>query len=73
MTERIKIFAIAHLVPGLEQAWLQHMRDFDIRHPGCHFEICSDAPPQESLLEMLDKLRVDPELTFTTIFERGKK
>jgi hypothetical protein len=71
MTERTKIFAIAHIPPGLEQAWLQHMRDFDVKHPGCHFEIALEAPDL-SLAEAVEKLRVDPALTFSQIFERRK-
>lgn len=28
------------IVPDeLQQAWLQHLRDFDAAHAGCHFEV----------------------------------
>ena len=67
----IKIFAIAHVPTELKQAWLQHLRDFDVAHPGCHFEVGIDAP-EESMEEMVDQLRIDPALTFTKIFERKR-
>jgi hypothetical protein len=68
-----KIFTIAHLPEELVQAWLQHLRDFDVAHPDCHFEVAMDGPPDESLVEMVEKLTVNPELTFTQIFERHKR
>jgi hypothetical protein len=68
-----KIFVRAEVPEPLVQRWLQHMRDFDSAHHGCHFEVAMDAPPDESLIEMVEKLRVNPELTFTQIFERSRK
>jgi hypothetical protein len=67
----MKIFTVAHVPPELQQAWLQHLRDFDIAHPGCHFEVCMDAPDM-LLSEMVARLQVEPKLTFTKIFEREK-
>jgi hypothetical protein len=66
----IKIFTTAHIPEELQQAWLQHLRDFDTAHPGCHFEVALDAP-DASLIDMLRALRVNPELTFQQIIERG--
>jgi hypothetical protein len=65
----VKIFTIAHVPEELQPAWLQHLRDFDTAHPGCHFEVALDAP-DASLEEMVERLRVEPSLTFTKIFER---
>lgn len=65
-----KIFTVAHVPPELHQAWLQHLRDFDVAHPGCHFEVAIDGPPDVSLAEMVEVLRVNPGLTFQHIFER---
>jgi hypothetical protein len=65
----IKIFTVAHVPEELQRAWLQHLRDFDTAHPGCHFEVALDAP-DASLEEMVERLRVEPRLTFTQIFER---
>lgn len=69
---KVKIFTIAEVPEGLEQAWLQHLRDFDSTHPDCHFVVCADAPPGETMAEMLQKLTVNPSLTFTEIFTRKK-
>lgn len=71
MTTR-KVFTIAHLTPGLEQAWLQHLRDFDAAHPGCHFEVMADTP-EMTLREMVERLRVNPDLTFEQIIMRERK
>jgi hypothetical protein len=67
-----KIFTIAHLPPQLEQKWLQHLRDFDTKHPGCHFEVAIEPPPDVTVGEMVQMLKVEPGLTFTKIFERAK-
>jgi hypothetical protein len=64
-----KVFITAHIPPELEKAWLQHVRDFDVAHEGCHFDIAMDAP-EMSLKEMINKLQVDPALNFTQLFER---
>jgi hypothetical protein len=68
----VKVFTVAHVADDLQQAWLQHLRDFDIAHPGCHFEVMVDSP-NASIAEMVEMLRVEPELAFTQIFERVKK
>jgi hypothetical protein len=65
-----KIFTRAHVPPELEQAWLQHLRDFDTAHPGCHFEVMIDASYGLPLRDVVERLRVEPPLTFTEIFER---
>jgi hypothetical protein len=66
-----RLFAKATLPNALVQPWLQHMRDFDAKNPGCHFEVAVDLPTV-SLHEAIEKLQVDPKLTFTEIFERQK-
>lgn len=66
----VVIFTRAYLPPELAQAWTQHVRDFDTAHPNCHFEMAIDAGPDESLPELVDKLRVNPGLTFQQIFRR---
>lgn len=67
----VKIFTVAHVPEALSQAWLQHLRDFDTAHPGCHFEVGVDGP-EASFADMLKMLRVEPDLTFTKIYERAK-
>lgn len=66
-----KIFTCAHLPPQLEQQWLQHLRDFDNTHPGCHFEVWVESP-EVSMADAIKMLKVEPGLTFTKIFERAK-
>lgn len=61
-----KIFITAHLPDALIQPWLQHVRDFDQQHPDCHFEIAADCPDL-SLAQMVEALRISPELTFNEI------
>lgn len=67
----MKIFTVAHVPDDLQQAWLQHLRDFDTAHIGCHFEVGIDGP-DTSMAEMIERLRVEPKLTFTQIFEKTK-
>lgn len=67
----VKVFTIAHVPEKLQQAWLQHLRDFDTAHPGCHFEVLADAP-ESSWAEMVEALTVDPALTLQQIIERGR-
>lgn len=40
--------------------FLQHVRDFDVANPGCHFEIFATAPdlPTEEVRRILE--RIDP-------------
>lgn len=68
----MKIFTVSHVPPELAQEWLQHLRDFDVAHPGCHFEVAVDAPPEQSLVEIMQTMRVNPALTFSDVFERKK-
>lgn len=67
----MKIFTIAHVPDDLKQEWLQHLREFDATHPGCHFEVGIDAPdmPMAKIIEML---QINPGLDFQAVFERGK-
>jgi len=68
----IKIYTIAHIPEELRHAWLQHLRDFDTAHPGCHFEVAADAP-DKSIVQIVELLRVNPEMTMTQIFERDRR
>ena len=66
-----QIFTVAHVPEPLAQAWLQHLRDFDVAHPGCHFEVMADTPDL-TLAEAVELVRLSPDLTFRQIFERGR-
>jgi hypothetical protein len=72
MTDRRKIFIAAQVPPELQRAFLQHVRDFDIAHPGGHFEMGIDGP-DIPLAEMVEQLRIDPALNFAAIFDRARK
>jgi hypothetical protein len=65
------IFIRADVPIELLQQWLQHVRDFDTAHPGCHFEVLYDGP-NEPVAEMLERIKVDPALSFAKIFERKR-
>lgn len=65
----VRIFTIANVPEDLAQEWLQYLRAFDIAHPGCHFEVMADTP-ELTLAQAVELVRVNPELTFTQIFER---
>jgi hypothetical protein len=67
----MKIFTVANVPDDLQQEWLQHLRDFDVAHPGCHFEVAMDAP-DEPLSSMVDRLVINPDLTFVKLYERTK-
>lgn len=62
-------FIRAQIPPELIQEWLQYVRDFDTKHPGCHFEVCADMPDMP-IRQMVDILKVNPELKFVDVFER---
>lgn len=72
MSMKTKIFTVAEVPRGLEHDWLQHLRDFDIAHPGCHFIVAADVLTA-SMTEMVDMLKIEPGLTFQQIFERNTK
>jgi len=67
---KIKTFIRGEIPSELMQAWFQHLRDFDTAHPGCHFEVMMDMP-DTPLAELAQQLRIDPQLTFEAIFDRG--
>ena len=40
----MSVIHIKAIVPdALDQEWLQHMRNFDASHAGCHFEIVMES------------------------------
>jgi hypothetical protein len=65
----MNVFIRAQLPTDTVQAFLQHIRDFDVSHPGCHFEIGADAVDLP-LSEIVEMLRLEPALTFTQVYER---
>jgi len=71
MTEKCLIFAVAELPKELVHAWMQHLRDFDVLHPECHFQLAVDAPAM-TIPEVIEALRVKPELTIQEIIRRNR-
>ena len=69
MSDKLTIFLIAQVPTELGHAWLQHLRDFDTTHAGCHFSIQAEAPTM-SIAEIAEMLRVKPEFKFQDIFKR---
>jgi len=67
----VVILTRAKVPAELARAWLQHLRNFDTAHSGCHFEVLADAGdlPLGTVVEMV---RLNPALTFTQVMERKK-
>jgi hypothetical protein len=63
-----KIFTIASVPDELLHDWLQHLRDFDVAHPGCHFEVAADTPDMP-LSKVIELLQVNPGLDFQAMIE----
>ena len=68
MKVTLQVALVADVSVELLQPFLQHIRDFDIKHPGCHFEIVGDMQGV-SVAEMLEKLRVNPNLKIVHVVE----
>jgi|SRR5215831_11647407 len=65
------IFTRAFVPNGLENEWLQHLRDFDRKHAGCVFQVMIDPAPEKSMAEIIEMCVVEPGLTFQQVFERA--
>jgi hypothetical protein len=66
---KVFVFCTAFVPEELLHAWLQHVRTFDANNPGCHFEMGMDGP-DVPYKEMVEMLRVNPELKFQHFFKR---
>ena len=66
---QMKLFIKAEIPTDLANTFLQHLRDFDTKHKDCHFELGADTP-ELSMGEIISMMKVDPELTFTKVYER---
>jgi hypothetical protein len=62
----MKIVTVAEVPDELAHAWLQHLRNFDTEHPGCHFKVLADAP-DVSTEDIVDALKVEPPLPFMDV------
>lgn len=65
----MKIITCASVPDGLVQAWLQHLRNFDAAHPGCHFEVlvhCDDM----TTAEVVQAMQTSPPFDSVTVIEK---
>lgn len=68
----VKIITIVTVPDALAHDWLQHLRDFDDRNPGCHFEVLADAP-EMSVTEIIEAITLNPKLSFVDFVRRRRK
>lgn len=67
-----KISIEAEVPDGLLQEWLQHLRNFDTKHPGCHFVIA--AKSGKTMGEAMDMIRsIDPPFDFEAMAKGPKQ
>jgi hypothetical protein len=69
----MKIFTVANVPDGLQQKWLQHLRDFDVANPGCHFEVIADVHPDTPLEEVIEMLSLNPALSQISVIDFPKR
>jgi hypothetical protein len=67
----MKIALQCDVPDDLANAWLQHLRDFDVAHPGCHFEVMMQADGIVPVKRMLDMLKLNPALDIMEVYERA--
>lgn len=68
----MKICTIADIPDELGNAWLQHLRDFDAAHPGCHFQVMADAPDL-NMREVAEMLAINPKLGFVDVIKKSDR
>ena len=68
----MKIITQAQIPDELARDWLQHLRDFDVAHPGCHFEVTMTTDRSVSVREMVEIMRVEPALSMVEILDRKR-
>lgn len=66
----ISITSRASVPIELANAWLQHLRNFDAAHPGCHFQVWMASPDETTIDEVLKMLTVDPPIPVIGIVPR---
>ena len=66
----MRILAQCEIPDELANAWLQHLRDFDAAHKGCSFQVMIQTGRSVPVQEMVESLKVDPELSILEVFQR---
>jgi len=69
MAGKVKIHTIADVPVDVADAWLQHLRDFDTAHPGCHFQVFALAP-EMTIEEVRHMMDIDPPLPVKNIYRK---
>jgi len=64
-----RIFTRATVPDELEQAWLQHLRDFDAAHPGSHFEVVVESETK-GIKDVMHAIDVNPKLDYQLFLRR---
>jgi len=64
-----RIYTRATVPDELEQRWLQHLRDFDRAHPGCHFEVVVESETM-SIHDLMHAIDVNPKLDYQLFLKR---
>ena len=65
------IYVKATVPDDLAQGWLQHLRDFDTAHPGCHFEVVVESETK-SVGDVMRTIDIHPALA-TQFFAQRKR
>ena len=66
---KVYLLILAHMPPAALNPFLQHIRDFDVAHPGCHFAVSADAEGM-STDELQAAIKVEPPLPFMTVIRK---
>ena len=63
------IYTKATVPDGLEQAWMQHLRDFDTAHPDCHFEVVLEGETK-TIADVMKAADIHPKLDWQLFLKR---
>ena len=68
----MRIVTEADVPDELAREWLQHLRNFDTAHPGCHFDVIMETERPVPMAEMVETVRVEPELDIVKLISKDK-
>jgi hypothetical protein len=69
----VKIIAQCEIPDELMNEWLQHLRNFDVEHSGCQFEVLIQTSDMIPVHELVESLKLHPELSIEEIFDLKRK
>jgi hypothetical protein len=67
----VKLFIVADVPDALAKTLLQHVRNFDMEHPGCHFKMSMQVPDMD-IEQMVEALQIDPPFRYQTIIKKDE-